>query len=204
MAAWLKKKGIEENRIIVEDQSLSTTSNAVNVYKLLNQKHPQVRSVAVVSSDYHVTWGSAMFAAVSNYKFGYDAGNPIDVVAAAACDTGGTGNTMAQQAWGVSIIAGLEFEENTKAPLLYPVQRPTVPETVPTEAAAEEIQEEGQVYWQPREETDEELTVETAEKKDRLVVPVLVGGVVLIAAYILIPKRPGKGKRRKKPEMDWS
>lgn len=204
MAAWLKKKGIEEKRILVEDQALSTTSNAVNVYKLLNKKHPQIRHVAVITSDYHVTWSSAMFAAVSNYKFGYDAGNPVDVVAAAACDTGAISDTMAQQAWGVSIIAGFEFEENTKAPELYPVERPIEPETVTVETATEETWEQGEIFWHPREEENEETFEITLERKKQIILSVLLGGAVLAAVYILLPKRPGKDKRRKKPEMDWS
>lgn len=205
MAAWLKKKGIDAKRIIEEKQSLSTTANAVNVYKLLNQKHPQIRSVAIITSDYHAAWGSAMFAAVSNYKFGYDAGNPIDVVAAAVCDTGSSYNSMAQQAWGVSIIAGLEFEENTKAPALYPVERSAEPETVPTETVIEETREQSQIFWQPREEADNgSANAEAAEKERWSVVPVLIGSGVLAGVYVLMPKRPQKRKRRKKPKMDWS
>lgn len=204
MAAWLKKKGIEEKRIIVENQSLSTTANAVNVYKLLNQKHPQVRSVAIVTSDYHVTWGSAMFAAVSNYKFGFDAGNPIDVVAAAACDTGSSYDSMAQQAWGVSIIAGLDFDMNKPAPKLYDVERPTEPETVPTEAVVEETRGEPHIFWQPREGSDGEIAeTEQAAEEKRTVLPILLGGAALVAVYILIPKRPRKSKRRQKPKMNW-
>lgn len=204
MAAWLKKKGIEEKRIIVENQSLSTTANAVNVYKMLNKSYPQVRSVAIVTSDYHIAWGCAMFAAVSNYKFGYDAGKPIDVVAAAACDTGSTYNSMAQQAWGVSIIAGLEFEENTKAPELYYVERPTETETVPTEALVEETQGEPHIFWQPREEPGSEpAQAGEPEEEKRPVFPILLGGAALAAVYILTPKRPGKNKRRQKPKMNW-
>lgn len=201
MSAWLQEKGIDKSRILVEKQSLSTTANAVNVYKLLNRSCPQVDSIAVISSDYHITWGSAMFAAVSNYKFGYEAGNPIDVLAAAVCDTGTEYDSMAQQAWGVSAITGVGFDENAKAPELYYVERPTEPETVPTEP--EETREERHWFWEKPQQAQEAQTVQTEEQgnKKSLVLPVTLGVVVLAAVYLLTPKKPRK--KREKPEFKW-
>lgn len=207
MAAWLKKKGISEDRIIVENQSLSTTANAVNVYKLLNQNQPQVRSVAVITSDYHITWSSAMFAAVSNYKFGYEAGNPIDLVAAAACDTGSSMNSIALQAWGVSVITGIPFDENSAAPELYYVDRPV--ETVPptTEPLPEETEAERH-FWQPilQEPSAEEsaAAVQEPEEEKTPVLPILLGAAAAVVLYVLMPKKPKKRNRRQRPKMDWS
>lgn len=202
MAAWLKQKGIEENRIIVENQSLSTTANAVNVYKLLNRSYPQVNSIAIVSSDYHITWSSAMFAAVSNYKFGYEAGTPIDVLAAAVCDTGKTVDTRALQAWGVSTITGIPFDENSSAPALYAVDRPTEPITLPTETMVEET-EAAHHFWEPvREEASEEET-EIVEKEKRSFLPIILVAVLGAGAYILMPKKPKKRNRRQRPKMNW-
>lgn len=204
MAAWLKKKGISEDRIIEETQSLSTTANAVNVYKLLNKNQPQVRSIAIISSDYHISWGSAMFAAVSNYKFGYEAGRPIDVLAGAACDTGSTYDSMAQQAWGVSLVTGIPFDENASAPALYAVDRPTEPVTVPTEAAAEATQA-AHHFWESAREaiTAEEPEAETPEEEKRPLLPFVLIAALGVGVYILTPKKPKKRNRRQKPKMDW-
>lgn len=61
MGKWLLENGIEENRIIIEDRSLTTAENAVNSYKILSGSCPEVNSVMIVSSDYHIPWGSLMF-----------------------------------------------------------------------------------------------------------------------------------------------
>lgn len=201
MSAWLKKKGIDPGRIIVENQSLSTTANAVNVYKMLNKSYPQVDSIALISSDYHISWGGAMFTTVSDYNFGYKAGNPIDILAAAVCDTGTEYDSMAYQAWGVSTITGVEFDENAPAPALYFVDRPTEPETLPTEAP--EPQEEHHWFWEKPENQHEAQTSQTGEqeRKKPYWIPVALGVVALAAVYVLTPKKPRK--KRKKPEFKW-
>lgn len=61
MAAWLTEQGIPEERILVEDQSQTTAENALFSYGLLKEKAPQVQSVVIVSSDYHIPWGASLF-----------------------------------------------------------------------------------------------------------------------------------------------
>jgi len=195
MAAWLRKKGIDSSRILVERQALSTTANAENVYKLLNEEYPQVKSVAVVTSDYHLTWGSALFAAVSNYNFAYHAGNPIDLVAGAVCNTGKTWDTMMLQAAGISAITGVPYDQSESAPALYPVDRPTEPETQPTETTEEVYH----WFWQQPEEAVEAVQEQPEEKRNDLMI--VFGGIGLGLLYILIPKKPRK--KRKKPEFKW-
>lgn len=193
MAAWLRKKGIEDKRIVTERQALNTTANGENVYKILNEQYPQIESVAVVTSDYHLTWGSAIFAAVSNYNFAYHAGTPIDVVAGAVCDTGKTWDTMQLQAAAIAAITGVRFDQSETAPALYPVERPEEPETVPTEAAREEH------HWFRQPEAEEEAAVQPEEKENRLQIAVCAVGFV--AVYLLLPKKPRK--KRKMPEFKW-
>ena len=65
MGAWLLEKGLEENRLILEDQSRSTIENARYTWDILRTDYPQVRSVAIVSSDYHITRGSLLFEATA-------------------------------------------------------------------------------------------------------------------------------------------
>lgn len=63
MAEWLVENGVARERIIVEDRSLTTTQNAVNTYRILQEQYPQVRQIAVISSDYHVPVGVLLFEA---------------------------------------------------------------------------------------------------------------------------------------------
>ena len=62
MATWLKKQGIDAGRIITEDKSLSTVQNATFSCKILREQYPHVQHLAIVTSDYHVSWGHAAFA----------------------------------------------------------------------------------------------------------------------------------------------
>lgn len=197
MAAWLKAKGLEPNRLIQETQSLSTTSNGVNVYKLLTNTYPQVDSIAVVTSDYHLAWSCAMFTAVSNYRSGYEGTKLLELVGNAVCETGETMDTLATQAWGVSTITGIGFDDNASAPELYPVDRPTEPLVAETEPPVSEA--ERTWIWEP-----EPQEAENGQEERKSVVP-LVGLLLLAAAvYVLTPKRPKKRNRRQRPKMDWS
>ena len=63
MAEWLKENGIAEERILVEDRSLTTAQNAMYTYDILTELYPQVRQLAIVSSDYHIATGTLLFEA---------------------------------------------------------------------------------------------------------------------------------------------
>ena len=194
MASWLRKKGIDESRILQETQSYSTTANAVNTYQLLQKSCPHVTSIALVTSDYHLTWGAAMFTAVSDYRFGYEGGSPLELAAAAVCDTGKTADTMLQQAWGISTITGIVFDETAPAPALYPVDRPPEPteETAVPAAPHSRQQSPAAQPQQAQEETPQ-------EKKE--LSPILIIAISAAAAWLLLPKKPRK--KRKKPEWNW-
>ena len=200
MAAWLQKQGLPKNRILEENQSLSTTANAVNCYKLLTRAYPQVTSIAVVTSDYHVRQSCALFAAVSNYQSGYKGGKSLELVGNAVCDTGLTEDSLLTQAWGISLIMGIAFDEKAKAPELYPVEIPvevytepaepeeTLPEPVKTEAPPKEAEAEApETQW------------EHMEKAAMLA----AGVVALLVFWIIMPKKPKKRSRRQKPKMNW-
>ena len=203
MAAWLQKKGLDKNRIIQEHQSLSTTANAVNSYKLLTRSYPSVTKIAVITSDYHITQSCAMFAAMSNYQAGYKGGRQLELVGNAVCKTGISANTLAQQAWGMSIIMNLPYEDNTKAPELYPVERPIEPVAGPLETEPEE--DWPLMDQQPPEEEApaEPEVVEEKPKRRSYVLPAAVGVFLLIAVWVLIPKKPKKRNRRERPKMNW-
>ncbi len=63
MAKWLEEQGIAPERIIVENRSISTEENAMFAYRILQQDYPQIRSIALVSSDYHLRRCHLLFRA---------------------------------------------------------------------------------------------------------------------------------------------
>ena len=60
MGEWLLKNGLKKDRLIIENKSLTTAENALNSYAILLDRYPQVDSVAVLSSSYHIAWGSLL------------------------------------------------------------------------------------------------------------------------------------------------
>ena len=63
MAEWLIENRIAEERILVEDRSLTTAQNAIYTYDILTERYPQVKELAIVSSDYHIATGTLLFEA---------------------------------------------------------------------------------------------------------------------------------------------
>ena len=63
MAEWLEAQGVNPSRLIVEDHSLTTAQNAIYTFDILSEKYPQVRRIAIISSDYHIATGTLLFGA---------------------------------------------------------------------------------------------------------------------------------------------
>ena len=63
MAEWLIDNGVDPQRVIVEDGSLTTAQNAIFTYQILTEQYPQVKHLAIVSSDYHIATGALLFGA---------------------------------------------------------------------------------------------------------------------------------------------
>ena len=63
MCQWFIEKGLDSRRLIKEDQSKTTVMNALNCYDILTRDYPQVDSVLLVSSRYHLKWGTLLFEA---------------------------------------------------------------------------------------------------------------------------------------------
>ena len=63
MADWLTSQGVDASRLIVEDRSLTTAQNAIFTFDLLSERQPQVKQIAIVSSDYHIATGVLLFGA---------------------------------------------------------------------------------------------------------------------------------------------
>ena len=89
MAAWLTEHGVDASRMLVEAESRTTADNAVFTSALLRERHPEVKSLAIVTSDYHMPLGVLLFqeeALLAEYETGT---LPFSVVSNAALDTGG-------------------------------------------------------------------------------------------------------------------
>ena len=64
MGQWLLEHGLAEERLIVEEHSRSTVENALYSLGMLRSHSPSVRSLAIISSSYHIVWGSVLFESV--------------------------------------------------------------------------------------------------------------------------------------------
>ncbi len=106
MASWLRRKGVSEDRLIIEKEAYSTTYNAVNTYGILVREYPEVKGIAIVTSDYHVPWGAAMFQTVCDYTEVYGK-TVIPVIACAANTTNTKMDTMNYQLSGIRTITGI-------------------------------------------------------------------------------------------------
>lgn len=84
MAKWLITNGVEEKRVIVEDNSLTTAQNAIFTYDILTTQYPKVRKIVIVSSDYHIATGTLLFKAESILRAGSAGAEKLEVVSNAA------------------------------------------------------------------------------------------------------------------------
>ena len=84
MAEWLIEHGIAEKRVIVEDKSVTTAQNAIYTFDILAERYPQVKQLAIVSSDYHIATGTLLFEAESILRAEKAGGETAHVVSNAA------------------------------------------------------------------------------------------------------------------------
>lgn len=114
MAAWLKNKGVAAERIIVEDMSFSTEENALNTYRILARDYPQVNSLALVSSDYHLRRCHLLFTAGILLQ-----DMPYTIVADACFDAGyeGTNEGYLEEMESLGKMVGLDLEYAQKPEL---------------------------------------------------------------------------------------
>lgn len=113
MARWLTRHGIDKSRIIIEDRSRSTTQNAVYSCRILQDDYSQIRSLAMVTSDYHIRRGSVCFSAESVLHGEV----PLAIVAAASYRTGRRSETVSSQLSEISRISGIDLGDPDKPAL---------------------------------------------------------------------------------------
>ena len=63
MREWLIAHGVDPARVVAEDRSLTTAQNAIYTFDLLAEQFPQVKQIAIISSDYHIVTGALLFGA---------------------------------------------------------------------------------------------------------------------------------------------
>ena len=63
MAEWLMAQHVEPDRLIVEDRSMTTVQNAVFTLDLLGESYPNINTIVIVTSDYHIEAGCILFGA---------------------------------------------------------------------------------------------------------------------------------------------
>ena len=89
MAAWFREHGIAPERIITEDSSLTTDQNARYTTAILRERCPQVSSLAIVTSDYHVPLGCLMFETAALLTAAETGVKPFSVISNGAWATAG-------------------------------------------------------------------------------------------------------------------
>ena len=179
-----------------EDLTLMRYNNVAGAVTALC--YNQVDAIAVVTSDYHVRQSCAMFAAVSNYQSGYKGGKNLELVGNVVCDTGFEEDSLMTQAWGISLIMGIPFDEKAKAPELYHVD---IPEEVYVAPAATEV-----MIADPEPENIAAVVEEPEHQPDpreRWIIPAGCVAAALVVLWIISPKKPKKRNRREKPKMNW-
>lgn len=112
MAKWLKKKGIDPDRIIIENQAHSTIQNATYGCDLLYRDYPQIKNLAIITSDYHI-YRSCLYFHVQAALDAYEAGiEPMMVVSNATCRINPTvSRDLDRQVEGVGMLTDLDVLE---------------------------------------------------------------------------------------------
>lgn len=109
MAKWLAAQGVEESRIIVEDNSVTTAQNAIFTYDILTSLYPSVKKIAIVSSDYHIATGELLFKAESILRANAPGNEKLEVVSNAAWKAPeGTLSTMFQAGALIELFGDVE------------------------------------------------------------------------------------------------
>ena len=108
MAAWLRQKGIDDSRIIVENRSYSTSQNALYSYDILRAQYPQVQHLAMVTSDYHMSWGYMAFATKVALGVYVDLDPYMDIVSNAVYSTNSRKRNINNEYNQIIKVAGIQ------------------------------------------------------------------------------------------------
>ena len=112
MAEYLKGKGIPEDRILIENRSITTCENALYLGEQIIKNYPDITSIAIVTSDYHVPESSLLFREYMYLSRKVGGSRDVQVVSNAAymADTPQFADTLAEQApyvWSIADTFGV-------------------------------------------------------------------------------------------------
>lgn len=133
MSKWLKEHGIDENRIIVEQRSRTTAMNAQYSCRILREDYPQVHSLALVTSDYHIRRGCLVFNTESVLT---DSGLEIVGNAVYVANRDVT-ETFTYQAYEISQLISVGYKNDAPYPKLSKLERISAECESPCEAGLE-------------------------------------------------------------------
>lgn len=110
MGAWLLSHGLEKHRLIIENKAPDTVSNAKYTYHILKEKYPQVDSVVMVSSDYHVSRACMLYYSTLILAALEVDGKPLKMVGNAGFKTGIVGyESINLQALCMCQVANIDY-----------------------------------------------------------------------------------------------
>jgi len=100
MAEWFAEHGVDPDRLILEDRSKTSAENAQFTIAILRERYPQVRSLAIVSSGYHIPMACLLFQEAALFSACESGTEPVTVAANAAISFPGPDDyvTTAKQA----------------------------------------------------------------------------------------------------------
>ena len=108
MGEWLLAQGLSEDRLIIEDRAPDTVGNAENTYAILAKDYPNVDSIVLVTSDYHVPRGCLLYNSKFILTAAAQGGEPLKIIANRGYETGSEGyETLTLQGNGVRSVAGI-------------------------------------------------------------------------------------------------
>lgn len=116
MAKWLEEQGVAPERIIIERRSYSTEDNVMLSYEILSRDYPHVRSIALISSDYHLRRCHLLFQAGIVLP---EPDLPYTIVASAGFEAGyeGTNEGYFEETTNLGRMIGA-YTTNPKKPIL--------------------------------------------------------------------------------------
>lgn len=84
MAEWFVEHGVDADRLILEDRSKTSADNAQFTIAILRERYPQVRSLAIISSGYHIPMACLLFQEAAIFSACESGAEPVTVAANAA------------------------------------------------------------------------------------------------------------------------
>lgn len=114
MGKWLIEKGIEKERVIIDEKAMSTVANARNVYRILSTQYPHINKIVMVTSDYHIKRGCLLYN--TQLLMGhYEQGGPtMEIISNAACYTGKGQESDSLLASSCAGVAGVTIQGSNK------------------------------------------------------------------------------------------